>query len=246
MEYVEYGAEQKNTIIFLHGGGLAPWNFREEADRLKDNYHVIIPVLNGHSGSDREFTTIGSNADEVINFIDEKCSGSVFMICGLSLGGQILVDILSKRKEICRFAIIESALVLPMRTTHALIKPTISLCYPLVKKRWFAKLQFHSLHIRKDYFDDYYRDSTAITKENMIAFLRENSDYQLKNDIGECQAKTLILVGSRESNIMKKSAEILHKKIPDSSLEILRGYYHGDLSMNHAESYIEKMLLLIL
>lgn len=246
MEYVEYGAEQKNTIIFLHGGGLAPWNFREEADRLKDNYHVIIPVLNGHSGSDREFTTIGSNADEVINFIDEKCSGSVFMICGLSLGGQILVDILSKRKEICRFAIIESALVLPMRTTHALIKPTISLCYPLVKKRWFAKLQFHSLHIRKDYFDDYYRDSTAITKENMIAFLRENSDYQLKNDIGECQAKTLILVGSRESNIMKKSAEILHKKIPDSSLEILRGYYHGDLSMNYAESYIEKMLLLIL
>ena len=245
MEYVDYGIEQENIIIFLHGGGLAPWNFREEANRLKDDYHVIIPVIDGHSGSDRDFTTIGSNADEVINFIDEKCSGSVFMICGLSLGGQILVDILSKRKEICRFAIIESALVLPMRTTHALIKPTISLCYPLVKKRWFAKLQFHSLHIRKDYFDDYYRDSTAITKENMIAFLRENSDYQLKNDIGECQAKTLILVGSRESNIMKKSAEILHKKIPDSSLEILRGYYHGDLSMNYAESYIEKVSALI-
>ena len=246
MEYVEYGIEQENIIIFLHGGGLAPWNFREEANRLKDNYHVIIPVLDGHSGSDRDFTTIGSNADEVINFLDEKCSGSVLMICGLSLGGQILVDILSKRKEICRFAIIESALVLPMRTTHALIYPTISLCYPLVKKRWFAKLQFHSLHIRKDYFDDYYRDSSAITKENMISFLRENSDYQLKDGIKECQAKTLILVGSRETNIMKKSAEILHKKIPNSSLEILLGYYHGDLSMNHAETYIEKMLLLIL
>ena len=246
MEYVEYGTEQKNIIIFLHGGGLAPWSVREEANRLKDNYHVIIPVLDGHSGSDRDFTTIESNADEVISFIDEKCSGSVFMICGLSLGGQILVDILSKRKAICRFAIIESALVLPMRTTHALIKQTISLCYPLVKKRWFAKLQFQSLHIEKDYLDDYYRDSAAITKENMISILRENSDYQLKDDIGECQAKTLILVGSRESNIMKKSAEILHKKMPDSSLEILPGYYHGDLSMNHAESYIQKIFSLIL
>ena len=245
MEYVDYGIEQENIIIFLHGGGLAPWNFREEANRLEDDYHVIIPVIDGHSGSDRDFTTIGSNADEVINFIDEKCSGSVFMICGLSLGGQILVDILSKRKAICRFAIIESALVLPMRTTHALIYPTISLCYPLVKKRWFAKLQFHSLHIRKDYFDDYYRDSAAITKENMISFLSENSDYQLKDDIEECQAKTLILVGSRESNIMKRSAEILHKKIPDASLEILPGYYHGDLSMNHAELYIGKIFSLI-
>lgn len=80
MEYVDYGIEQENIIIFLHGGGLAPWNFREEANRLKDDYHVIIPVIDGHSGSDRDFTTIGSNADEVINFIDEKCSGSVFMI----------------------------------------------------------------------------------------------------------------------------------------------------------------------
>ena len=167
------------------------------------------------------------------------------MICGLSLGGQILVDILSKRKAICRFAIIESALVLPMRTTHALIKPNISMCYQLVKKRWFAKLQFQSLHIEKDYFDDYYRDSAAITKENMISILRENSDYQLKDGIEECQAKTLILVGSRESNIMKKSAEILYEKIPDASLEILPGYYHGDLSMNRAELYIGKIFSLI-
>ena len=79
----------------------------------------------------------------------------------------------------------------------------------------------------------------------MISFLRENADYKLKDDIEECQAKTLILVGSRESNIMKKSAEILYEKIPDASLEILPGYYHGDLSMNHAESYIEKVSSLI-
>ena len=245
MEYVEYGMEQKNIIIFLHGGGLAPWNFCEEAKQLKEKYHVIIPVLDGHSGSDRDFTTIESNANEIINFIDKKCSGCVFMIGGLSLGGQILVEILSKRKDICRFAIIESTLVLPMRTTYALIKPTFSLCYPLVKKHWFAKLQFNSLHIKKDYFDEYYRDSAAITKENMISFLRENSDYKLKNGIEECRTKTLILVGGRESNIMKKSAEILHKRIPNSSLEILPEYYHGDLSLNHSELYIQKIFSLI-
>lgn len=245
MEYVEYGMEQKNIIIFLHGGGLAPWNFCEEAKQLKEKYHVIIPVLDGHSGSDRDFTTIESNANEIINFIDKKCSGCVFMIGGLSLGGQILVEILSKRKDICRFAIIESTLVLPMRTIYALIKPTFSLCFPLVKKHWFAKLQFNSLHIKKDYFDEYYRDSAAIKKENMISCLRENSDYKLKNGIEECRTKTLILVGGRESNIMKKSAEILHKRIPNSSLEILPEYYHGDLSINHSELYIQKILSLI-
>ena len=245
MRYTEYGADQKDIVILLHGGGLAPWSFREEAEQLKDHYHVIIPVLDGHSGSDRDFTTIESNANEIIGFIDEKCSGSVFLMGGLSLGGQILVEILSLRPDICKYALIESALVLPMRTTYALIQPTFSLCYPLVKKRWFAKLQFHSLHIKKDYFEDYFRDSAAITKENMIAFLRENANYRLKKDIEACQANALILVGSRESNIMIKSAKILHEKIPNSSLEILPGFYHGDLSINHSQLYIQKILSLI-
>ena len=49
MEYVEYGMEQKNIIIFLHGGGLSPWNFCEEAKQLKEKYHVIISVLDWHS-----------------------------------------------------------------------------------------------------------------------------------------------------------------------------------------------------
>ena len=31
MKYTEYGMEQNSIIIFLHGGGLTPWNFWEEA-----------------------------------------------------------------------------------------------------------------------------------------------------------------------------------------------------------------------
>lgn len=35
MNYAEYGLEQKDTIIFLHGGGLAPWNYFEEVRHLQ-------------------------------------------------------------------------------------------------------------------------------------------------------------------------------------------------------------------
>lgn len=241
MKYVEYGLKKNDTILFLHGGGLAPWNFAEEAALLQDRYHIVIPVLDGHHGSDRDFSSIENNADEIIAYIDEKHCGNVFMLCGLSLGGQILIDILSKRKDICKFAIIESALVLPMKTTYALIQPTFSLCYPLVQKQWFAKVQFNALHIKQDFFDAYYRDSAAITKENMIAFLKANSDYKLKDGIRECQANVLVLVGSRESGIMKKSAQLLRKQIPKSTLETLPGYYHGDLSINHAKQYVQKL-----
>lgn len=114
----------------------------EEAKLLQDRYHVVLPVIDGHSGSDKDFTTIENNADEILSYIDKNCNGKVLMICGLSLGGQILVDLLARRKNICKFAIVESALVLPMKATNALIQPIISMCYPLIKTRWFAQAQF--------------------------------------------------------------------------------------------------------
>ncbi len=87
-----------------------------------------------------------------------------------------------------------------MKTTYALIKPTVSICYPLLKKHWFAQAQFKSLHIKKSFLDDYYRDSIAITKENMIAFLKANSDYKLKEGIKETDVKVLVLVESKENH----------------------------------------------
>ena len=53
MKLKEYGIENNDVIIFLHGGGLSWWNYREEAEKLQDRYHVIIPILDGHAGSDK-------------------------------------------------------------------------------------------------------------------------------------------------------------------------------------------------
>ena len=90
MNYVEYGKGNSNVIILLHGGGLSWWNYKEIAEMLQTNYHIIIPILDGHAGSDKRFTTIENNALEIIEFINDKLDGSVLLIGGLSLGGQIL------------------------------------------------------------------------------------------------------------------------------------------------------------
>ena len=72
MNYKGYGKENRDVIILLHGGGLSCWNYREEAETLQNKFHVIIPILDGHTGSDNGFTTIEDNAKEIISFIDEK------------------------------------------------------------------------------------------------------------------------------------------------------------------------------
>ena len=245
MKTVEFGKENIDVIILLHGGGLSWWNYTETAELLKNRFHIVIPILDGHTGSDVSFTSIENNAKEIISYIDEQFNGHILLAGGLSLGGQVLVEILSQRNNICDFAMIESALVMPMKITEYFIAPSFSLCYPLIKKRWFAKLQFQSLHIHSSLFENYFNDSSLIKKEDLISFLRANSGYQLKDTITGCQAKTLILVGGKERRIMKMSAELLSEKMNKSTLEILPQYYHGDLSINHSMEYAEKLLQLI-
>ena len=94
MEYKEYGSKNTDIILLLHGGGLSWWNYIDEIELLENEFHIIIPILDGHSGSDTNFTSIESNALEIISFINENYNGKVKLIGGLSLGGQILLEIL--------------------------------------------------------------------------------------------------------------------------------------------------------
>ena len=132
----------------------------------------------------------------------------------------------------------------PMKMTNKLIESSINVSYGLINKKWFSRLQFKSLKIKEELFDKYYIDSSNITKNNMISFLKANSNYHLKN-IKTNKSKSIVIVGSKERPIMIKSAKIIHDELINSELEILSGYYHGDLSINHPNEYAEKVKKLI-
>lgn len=245
MRYVEYGNQNPETIILLHGGGLSWWNYRDVAQLLSDRFHVVLPILDGHADSDAPFTSIDDNATRIIAYIDQHFGGKVLAVGGLSLGGQIAVEMLTQRPAICRFALIESALVKPMKLTRALIKPTFGMSYGLIKQMWFAKMQAAYLGIPKKLFDDYYRDTCKISKEDMIAFLQSNSVYSIKPALRNTQAKVHIVFGSKEQSSIRTSGKLLNHTILGSTMEVLPGYRHGDLSLNHPQAYAQKLLTMI-
>ncbi len=245
MKYQEYGPKQKDVILLLHGGGLSWWNYRAVAELLQEEYHVILPILDGHAGSDRPFTTIEENASEIISFIDEHLNGKVLLIGGLSLGGQILLEILAQRKDICSYALVESAAVLPSRLTHALIAPAFGSSYGLIKNKSFARLQFRSLHIKPELFEAYYRDTCQIQKQDMIAFLQANTSYTLKSAFQESSARIHVYFGAKETKTIRRSAEAICKARPACALHPLPGLKHGEFSINHADQYADAIRQII-
>ena len=237
MTVVEFGKRNNDTMLLLHGGGLSWWNYREVAQKLAAQYHVVLPVLDGHADSDVPFFTVEDNAARLISYIDTHLGGQVTVLGGLSLGGQVALEMMSQRPDICQYALIESALVKPSKLTHSLIGPAFGMSYGLIKQRWFAKLQAAYLGIPRELFEDYYRDTCKISKEDMIAFLKANSLYTIKPDLTKTEAKVKIVAGAKEQKNIRDSARLLHSTIPGSVLEILPGLRHGDLSINKPEQY---------
>ena len=236
---IEFGQQNSQVIMLLHGSGLSWWNYRKVAQKLAEHYHVVLPVLDGHAGSDAPFTTIENNAAELISYIDIHFNGQILALGGLSLGGQVAVEMLSQRRDICQYALLESALVKPMKLTASLIGPTFGMSYGLIKQKWFAKLQADYLGIPRDLFADYFRDTCRIRKADMIAFLKSNSLYTIQPSLSETEAKVKITAGAKEQKNIRDSAKLLHKAIPGSSMEILPGLRHGDLSINKPEQYVK-------
>ena len=246
MLFREYESERKDTIVLLHGGGLSDWSLSDIVNGLKDQYHVVTPIIDGH-GSDTGtvFLSIEDSAEKLISWIDAHCDGHVTAICGLSIGAQIALEVLSQRRDIAGYAVIESALLEPIAGIKAMTKPMYDMSYGLIKKRWFAKKQAEALCLPEKYFEQYYIDSSSMSKETLINISLSNGTYKLKDSITGNNAKMLIIYGSKEIKAIQNSARHLNEAVPTSQLYIAEGMKHGQLSLCYPKQYLNLLFGLL-
>lgn len=243
MIFKEYGNSNLPVVILLHGGGLSDWSFKNIIEDLKEKYHVITPIIDGHGeASQTTFISIEDSSKKLLDYIDSNLNGKVFALAGLSIGAQITIETLSNRLDICENIIIESGLIYPIQATKILTVPMVSMSYGLVKQRWFSKLQAKSLYISDELFEQYYTDSVKMSKESLRNMTLSNGTYELKKTELNTSAKVLIIAGEKEPAIMKKSAMELNKRIANSKLYIIPGMGHGEISLNYPKKYLELMM----
>jgi len=247
MIFKETGRKECPTMIFIHGGGLSDWSVKPVVEEFQKDFHVVKVIIDGHGEAATEtFISIADSATKLIHFIDTKCNKKIFAIAGLSIGAQIVTEVLSQRMDITKYAIIESALVYPIKGITNFTVPSYQICYGLIKKRWFSKLQASSLCVPSNMFETYYQDSLKISKQSLINITLSNGMYDLKEEIANTQAKVLIIVGEKELSVMKKSARKLFETIPGSELYVAPGMKHGEISLKCTQMYLDLLKKLFL
>ena len=107
MIFHEFGDKKFPHILLIHGGGNSWWNYLRQARILSDKYHVILPTLNGHGEEyQKEYISTENSAQQIMDYIKNNCDGKLFAVGGVSLGGQIAIELLSLNSDIAQKAII--------------------------------------------------------------------------------------------------------------------------------------------
>ena len=81
---IEYfGDDKLPALMLIHEGGLGAWMWRPVIERLKQDYWVLTPVLDGHGpDAGHDFATIAQCAGQIERFIQSRLRGQKLYLAG--------------------------------------------------------------------------------------------------------------------------------------------------------------------
>lgn len=241
MIFKEFGNKNKPTIILIHSQHLSHWMWVKEIEFLSNHYHIIAPILDGHSeNASMHFQSIEKCANQIIAYIDKFLGGYVSGIIGSSIGSQITIEILSKRPDIANKILIENVLFFEKENKEE-IKTNIknlNVFYYLIKKKWFAKLYSKKLNLQKNLFSLYFKEIKRISLTSFLNLNSSYNNYTLPNLIPDAQSKIIILYGKNTNKKIKTSNKLLQTKFENSNL-VCFPFSKYNLNLKKSSKYIE-------
>ena len=228
LAYQEVGDPSKPTIVFLHGGGLAGWMWDQQIAILSESYHCLVPDLPEHGASmAMKPFTMRYAAELVSTHIKEKALNGRAHIVGLSLGGQVALDMLSYCPEVIDHMIISGTLVRPMKGYGKWLSPMVKVSAPLVSKRWFARLQAKQLAVPETYFERYFSTTKDFDAQSLEHVLRANNTFELPLSFRSSGESLLVLAGEKELKPILQSQLDIMDALPASRGFIIIGAGHA-------------------
>ena len=215
----ETGKNNDETIIFLHGDGIAGWIWDEQVECFSD-YHCIIPDLPGHGKSaEVKPSTVQSAADMIIDIIKNRAKNGKAHLVGLSLGAQIIVQILSTAPEVVNHALISGAIVRNSQPTESfleLLDNLIALYLPDKNKTIRIMSYVRSYNIPRNLRSKFKESTYVIEPYSLDKILRETILFKMPDNLEHADVPVLVMTGEKDYRIVNESALNLLNVLPNS------------------------------
>lgn len=142
MIFHEFGNKDFPHILLIHGGGNSWWNYLRQARMLSDKFHVILPTLDGHGEEyQKDYISTEQSAQQIMDYIKNNCDGKLFALGGVSLGGQIAIEVLSLDSDIAQKAIIDGSVCIPHPKLARISEIIVKIFGKLMFSKFAGKIQ---------------------------------------------------------------------------------------------------------
>ena len=96
MKFFEFGEENEELMVLLHGGGISYLGILPTAKKIAERYHVVLLAYDGFNPSEpeTEFQSVAYEAQCLEDYITANYGGKVDILYGLSYGCRTLMQVL--------------------------------------------------------------------------------------------------------------------------------------------------------
>lgn len=227
--YNDLGSDNHQVIIFIHGFPFNKAMWDKQLEHLKESYRVIAYDIRGFGDSEIGSDNFSINlfANDLIDFMDAlKIEKAI--ICGLSMGGYIALNAISRYPE--RFeALILSDTSCVADTKETKAKRLLSIESIMDKgvpnyadasiKNFFTTESCDTMHEEIAFVKTMITDTPKTTLcKTLIALAERNETCSI---LPEIKVPVHIIVGEQDNITPLKFAQFMNEQIKDSSLSII-------------------------
>ena len=217
----EMGNPYKETVVFLHGGGLDHTQWKEVMKHLSKDFHCVAVDLPMHGRSTHIALSMPAVMEEMEALL--KCYKKVHLV-GLSLGGVIALTVLNRFPEYIQSAIVSGTVFSFPAKSAELINTYATPIYGLLKPEWIATLLMKTSNIPPRFKGDIDQAVKSTNVEQARAMYRLLAQGEAP-DASPCPL--LIVAGEKENRAVKRSQSTMLASIKDSAAAMVPGVGHA-------------------
>lgn len=242
MNYLTYGNEENQTILFIHGMASTALLCYEPILKYLENYHAVLVEVDGHSSNTKgDLTDLKDSCDDIEKYINENFDGHIYGLCGFSMGATMAVELIGRGNISVDKVVLDAAFTVKMGIKT---KP-FKICFTRTIKRIQQGKKIPQFLIdsvmgkgNNSVIEMLYQDVSSNTITNACEFVYK---YDIPAGLSNYKKPVLFLRGSRET-YPKKSAAMLKKYIPRLEEKVLEGMGHGQYLHKHPSEYANELL----
>lgn len=235
MEILEFGNKEKDKIILIHGFETPYQIWEKYIEHYKNNYHIIVPILQGHNPNMKEdFNSFEESAKDIEDYIISRYGNNVFAIYGMSMGGVLTSQIWQNKKLYIDKVILESS---PLISYNKLMTLMMTKQYLMLTHKTQARdkrviTQAVNSIIPEDKLDVFLAMMDNMSDTTITNYIRQIGRYKLPSNIDTPNTEVYYYYGTKINELLaKKTAEYIRRNYPNSKIKCFQGKGHCEDSL---------------